>query len=195
MDVVDAIAAAPATDERPADPVAIESTTIEQVVLPPEPSPPPPPTDAELAARLALTVDGQQLQPQTITGAGLVRDYAADDPITTGQRQIAEAQGRGLADVSIVVAGLDLASGEPLDITGLRIEGADGALALLPFAALITNDQGLTATPATLGEHDVQTLTSADQDVAITGYVDGDLVLLIRTDDEAARDELLAQLP
>lgn len=195
MDVVDAIAAAPVTDERPIKPVAIESTTIEQVVLPPEPSPAPPTTDEELAARVALTVGGQRLQPQTITGAGLERDYAADDPITVGLRQIAEGQGRGMADVSIVVAGLDLASGEPLDITGLRVQGADGAAMMVPFATLITNDQGIAATPATLGQHDVWTITSDDQDVAITGYVDGDLVLLIRTNDEAARDELLAQLP
>lgn len=195
MDVVDAIAAAPATDERPTDPVAILSTAIEQVVLPPEPSAPPPTTDEELAARLALTVDGQRLQPQTITGSGLERDYAANDPITVGLRQIAEGQGRGLSDVSIVVAGLDLASGSPLDVTGLQVRGADGAALLQPFAALITNDQALTTTPATLGGRDVVVVTSSDQDVTITGYVDGDLVLLIRTDDEAARDELLSQLP
>ncbi|MFN8519278.1 MAG: peptidylprolyl isomerase [Chloroflexota bacterium] len=195
MDVVDAIAAAPTNGESPVDPVAIRSTTVEQVVLPPEPSPPPLTTDDELAGRLALTVDGQTLQPQTITGTGLEDEYGADDPVTSGIRQIAEGLGRGMGDVSVVVAGLDLASGQPLDITGLRIQGADATSALLPFATLVTGDAGITSTPATLGSHDVTTLASADQDVPITGYVDGDLALLIRTADEAARDEVLGQLP
>jgi hypothetical protein len=195
MDVVDAIAAAPTNGESPVTPVAIQSTTIEQVVLPPEPTAPPPSTDDELAARMALEVDGQTLQPQTITGTGLEREYGADDPATSGIRAIAEGLGRGMGDVSVVVAGVDLASGQPLDITGLRIQGADATSALLPFATLVTGDAGLTSTPATLADHAVTTLASADQDVPITGYVDGDLALLIRTADEAARDEVLGQLP
>ena len=106
-----------------------------------------------------------------------------------------EAQGRTLADVSIVVAGRNLSSGQPIDITGLRLKGADGSDFLLPFAALITGDPGVTATPATLGGQEVQLVTgSGEGSVPITGYVDDDLVLLIRTADEVARDEVLAAL-
>lgn len=195
MDVVDAIAAGPTSGDQALEPVAIESTSIEQVVLPPEPSPPPATTDVKLGRRVALVVDGQQLQPQTITGTGLEREFAADDPITVGLRGIAEAQGRTLADASIVVAGTDLSSGQPIDITGLRLRGADGGAFLLPFAALITGDAAVTASPATMGGHEVQVLTGAAQTVPITAYVDDDLVLLIRTADEAARDEFLSQLP
>lgn len=198
MEVADAIAAGPSSgppDDRALEPVAIDTTTIEQVVLPAEPSPPPPTTDEDLARRLTLTVDGRQLQPQTIVGTALAQQYGADDPVAVGLRQIAEAQGRGLDDVSIVVAGLDLANGAPLDITGLRVRGADGTAMVVPFATLITGDDGITATPAMSGGRDVLTLTGPEQDVGITAYVDGDLVLLIRTDDAAARDEVLGQLP
>jgi cyclophilin family peptidyl-prolyl cis-trans isomerase len=195
MEVVDAIAAGPTSGDQALEPVAIESVTIEQVVLPPEPSSPPSTRDDDLARLLAVTVAGQTLQPQTITGYGLQRDYAADDPITTGLRAIAEAEGRTLQDVSIGVAGRDLPDGRPADITALRVGGADGSALVAPFAALITGDESLTATPATLVDKRVQTLTGSGQDVPITAYVIDDTVLLIRTADQTARDEILGQLP
>lgn len=195
MDVVDAIADAPLSGESPLDPVAIESTTVEQVVMPAEPSPPPPATDEDLAARLRLTVGGQQLEPQTITGAGLVDQFGADDAVTVGLRAIAEGQGKTLEDVSIVVAGADLANGAPVDITGLQVRGADGTALVQPFAALITGDDAIVADPVTVAGRAGYSVTGADVPVAITAVVADDLALLIRTDDTAARDELIAQLP
>jgi peptidyl-prolyl cis-trans isomerase B (cyclophilin B) len=195
MDVVDAIAAAPRSGERPVEPVAIESTTVEQVVLPPEPSSAPPVTDDELGQRLVLSVSGQLLQPQSITGTGLVQAFGADDPLTSGLQAIAEDLGATLADVSVAVAGVDLSSGQKLDITALRVHGVDAASLVTPFAALITGDDTLTATPATFAGKNVQSLTGSGQDVPITAYVVDDSVLLIKTADEAARDEVLGQLP
>ncbi len=198
MEVVDAIAAGPSSgppDDRALEPVAVESTSIEQVVLPPEPSAPPPTTDADLARRVALSVGGQVLAPQTITGYGLEQGYGADDPITVGLRQIAESQGATLQDVSIVVTGVDLPSGLPIDITGLQVRGADAAALVTPFAALITGDDSVTTSLTTRAGKSVLEVTGAKQEVPVTGYVDGDLVLLIRTADEAARDEVLGQLP
>lgn len=198
MDVADAIAAGPSSgppDDRALEPVAIDSTSIEQVVLPPEPTPPAAETDEELARLVRISVAGQALEPYTITGDGLLRVYGADDPITTGLQAIAEDVGATLHEASIVVAGLDLPSGRPLDISGLRVQGADAAALVAPFAALITGDEDLTLTPATHAGRDVLDMTGAGQDIAITAYASGDHVLLIRTADEAARDEVLTQLP
>lgn len=198
MEVADTIAAGPSSgppDDRALEPVAIESASIEQVVLPPEPSPPAPMTDEELARLLAISVGGQPLEPQTITGDGLLGVYGADDPITSGVRTIAEDVGRTLQDVSIVVAGFDLPSGEPLDVSGLRVRGAASADLVAPFAALITGDDALTVTPATHAGREVSDVTGAGQAIPITAYTNDDHVLLIRTADEAARDEVLGQLP
>ncbi len=198
MDVADAIAAGPSSgppDDRALEPVTIESTSIEQVVLPPEPTPPASETDDELARIVAVTVAGRVLEAYTITGDGLRRVYGADDPITTGLQAIAEGVGATLQDASIVVAGVDLPNGQPLDISGLRVRGADGTALVAPFASLITGGEDLMVTPTTHAGRDVLELTGAGQDVAITGYVNEDHVLLIRTADGAARDEVLAQLP
>lgn len=198
MEVADLIAAGPSSgppDDRALEPVAIESTSIEQVVLPPEPTPPASEVDDGLARLVAVSVAGQVLEPHTITGDGLLRIYGADDSLTTALRTIAEGVGATIGDVSIVVAGLDLPGGRPLDVSGLRVRGVDAAALVTPFAALITGDEGLTATPVTHAGRQVLDVTSAGQEVPITGYVSGDHVLLIRTADEAARDEILTQLP
>ena len=198
MDVVDAIAAGPSSgppDDQALEPVAIESTAIEQVVLPPEPSAAPPTAAEELADLVALSVGGQELAPQSVTGAGLESQFSADDPVVTTIRGFAEAAGKTMDDVALVVAGADLASGQPLDITGLRIVGSDASQHALSFAQLITGDETVVSTPATYADKDVLVLTGNEQDVPITAYVSGDIVLLIRTADEAARDEVLAGLP
>jgi hypothetical protein len=175
--------------------VAIESTSIEQVVLPPEPTPLAPEVDEDLARLVTVSVAGQTLEPHTITGDGLRRVYGVDDPITTGLEAITAGVGATLHEASIVVAGLDLPSGRPLDISGLRVRGADGAALVAPFASLISGGVDFTVTPTTHAGRDVLELTGEGQDVPITGYVNEDHVLLIRTADEVARDEILAQLP
>ncbi|MET0772564.1 MAG: peptidylprolyl isomerase [Candidatus Limnocylindrales bacterium] len=208
MEVADAIAAGPSTgppEDRALEPVAIESTSIEQVVLPAEPSPAPPTAEEALAALVAVSVAGQQLQPQAISGAGLEAQFGPDDPVVTGLRAIAESAGRSLEDVALAVGGSDLPSGELLDITALRVAGADAAQLVVPFASLVTSNGGVTATPATLGGREVMVVAyapaasvppdGASQQVPITAYVSGDTVVLIRTADEPARDEILAALP
>jgi cyclophilin family peptidyl-prolyl cis-trans isomerase len=198
MDVADAIAAGPSSgppEDRALEPVAIETTTIEQVVLPPEPSAPPPTAVDEFANLLRLSVGGQQLEPQAITGAALEQQFGPTDSAVVGLREIAVAAGRTMDDVSLVGAEADLASGQPLDITALRIEGTDAAQHVVPFAALITGVEGITTTPATLAGRDVLVVGGGEQSVPITAYVLGDTVFLIRTADEAARDEVLTGLP
>lgn len=195
MDVVDQIAAGPASGDQALEPVAVESTTIEDVILPAEPSPPPPTIDEDLAGTVRLTVGGQALTPQTITGTAMESQFGSEDSIVVGLRQLAEGQGRTMDDVSVVVAGLELADGSLFDITGLRLRGADAASLVVPFTALITGDTSITATPSTLGGKEVLVVSGSDQPVPITGYVNGEFLLLIRTSDAAARDEVLAQLP
>ncbi len=208
MDVADAIAAGPSTgppEDRALEPVAIDSTTIEQVVLPPEPSPAPPSAEEQLADLIAVSVAGQQLQPRAISGTGLESQFGPADPAVAGLREIAEAAGRTLEELTLAVTGTDLPSGQPIDISVLRVAGAEGAQFVEPFARLITNDQGVTAAPATLGGREVLVLAYSPvasappsgslPQVPITAYVNEDTVVLIRTADEAARDEVLAALP
>ena len=123
MDVVDAIAAGPSSgppDDLALEPVAIESVSIEQVVLPPEPSAPPAADDPELAANVPATVSGQPIARQSIRGDALQRQFGADDPVVAGLADIAESLGRTLSDVSFVAAHAELPSGDPLDLTGFR---------------------------------------------------------------------------
>jgi cyclophilin family peptidyl-prolyl cis-trans isomerase len=198
MDVVDTIAAGPSSgppEDRALEPVAIGSTAIEQVVLPPEPSPPPPTAEEQLAELLAVSVAGRPLEPRAISGTRLAGQFGAEDPVVSGLQAIAEGSGHTLEDVALAVAGSDLPSGLPLDITALRIAGTDASDFVLPFARIITSDPTVTATPSTLAGHDVQLMTGSTQHVPITGVVIGDSVVLIRTADEGARDEVLAALP
>jgi cyclophilin family peptidyl-prolyl cis-trans isomerase len=195
MDVVDAIAAAPTSGERPVDPVAIESTSIEQVVLPPEPSPPPAADDPELVAKVPQSVSGQALDRRSITGDALQREFGTTDPLISGLADIAQGQGKTLSDLSLVVAHADLPSGQPVDVTGVWIRGADGSSLVVPIASLVIQDDALTATPSTISGRDVQLLASTDQAVPTTGFASGDIVWLIHTADEAARDELITALP
>jgi peptidyl-prolyl cis-trans isomerase B (cyclophilin B) len=208
MEVADAIAAGPSSgppEDRALEPVAITSTTIEQVVLPPEPSPAPPTAAEQLADLITISVAGQQLQAQAISGTDLESQFGPTDPAVTGFRDMAGSVGRSLADLALAVTGANLASGQPIDITALRIEGADGALLVEPFARLISNDPGVTATPATLGGREVLVVShppvaSSAPDgtpawLPITAVVSGDTVILVQTADEPARDEVLAALP
>jgi cyclophilin family peptidyl-prolyl cis-trans isomerase len=198
MEVADAISQGPSSgppEDRALEPVAIDSTTIEQIVLPLEPTPPPRSAAEALAELLATSVGGQQLRPQAISGSDLASQFGPTDETVMGLRAIAESSGRTLDDLVIAVAGADLPSGQPLDITALRIEGADATALLLPFASLITQDEGVTATPGNLAGRDVHIVTGGTQAVPITALVTGDTVVLIRTADEAARDEVLAALP
>jgi cyclophilin family peptidyl-prolyl cis-trans isomerase len=195
MDVVDAIAAGPTSGDQALEPVAIESTSIEQVVLPAEPTPPPPTTDEALARSLAITVSGQVLATRSITGPALASAYAPDDPTVAALRAMVEASGATLEDLSIAAASADLPSGQPLDITALRISGTDAAQHLLPFARIILQDDAVTSTPATVAGKEVFTLAMPGQPFPITAYVNGDTLFLITTPDEAARDEVLSQLP
>jgi cyclophilin family peptidyl-prolyl cis-trans isomerase len=198
MEVADAISEGPSTgppDDRALEPVAIDSTVIEQVVLPPEPSPPPQSAEEALAELIAVSVGGQELRPQAISGPNLESQFGPTDPTVIGLREIAESSGHTLEDLTIAVSGADLPSGRPLDITALRIAGADGTQLLLPFAKLITEDQGVTAAPGNVAGRDVQIVRGGAQAVPITALVTGDTVILIRTADEAARDEVLAALP
>ena len=139
MDVVDAIAAGPSSgppDDLALEPVAIESVSIEQVVLPPEPSAPPAADDPELAANVPATVSGQPIARQSIRGDALQRQFGADDPVVAGLADIAESLGRTLSDVSFVAAHAELPSGDPLDLTGFRIRDTDGSSLIVPLAAL-----------------------------------------------------------
>ena len=165
------------------------------MVLPPEPSAPPASDDPELAAKVPATVSGQPLARQSITGDALQREFGADDPVVAGLARIAEGEGRTLSDVSFVAAHAELPSGEPVDVTGFRIRDTDASKLVVPIAALITKDDAITATSRFVAGRDVQVLSSSATSVPISGFASGDVVWLIHTADEVARDELVATIP
>ena len=198
MDIVDTIASGPSSgppDDLALEPVAIDSVTIEQVVLPPEPSAPPASDDPELAAKVPATVSGQQIARQSITGDALQREFGADDPVVAGLATMAEGEGRTLSDVSFVAAHAELPSGEAVDVTGFRFRDTDASRLVVPIAALITQDDAITSTPLSVGGREIQVLSSTGTPVPITGFASGDVVWLIHTADDAARDELVAAIP
>ncbi|MBX3028749.1 MAG: peptidylprolyl isomerase [Chloroflexi bacterium] len=198
MDVVDAVASRPNAPggDSPVDPVRIVSTAMETATMPVEvaPTPTPRPDDPELAARVPVTVGGVTLRTVSVSGWGLVSEFGADDPLLVELRELAETRGATLEELSLVVAGANLTSGELLDVTGFRLPGGVLADAVVDLAHIVTGTTTLTATPTTVAGRDAYSVTGLALDVPITGLVTGDIVWLIRTADVAARDELLLAL-
>jgi cyclophilin family peptidyl-prolyl cis-trans isomerase len=198
MEVADAIAAGRSTgppEDRALDPVIIETAIQEAVVLPPEPSPAPRMDDPELAAQVPATVVGTPLTVQSITGEGIVTGFAPDDPLVLGFQEMANDKGFAMDDLSLVVAGAALPSGMTVDLRGLRVRGADASTLIASFAAVMIGDDDFTGEVVTLGGREVTVLTSDKLTVPVTALASGDVVWLVVTGDEPARDELLAALP
>ena len=200
MDVVDAIAAGPSTghsDDRALEPVAIESTTIEQVVLPPEPSPRA--ADRRGGARRTWSRSAWRDSSSSRRASRAPASRRSSVPTIRSWPACARSPsppGGRSSDVALAVAGLDLPSGQPLDVTALRVGGADAAQLVVPFASLVTSDDGVTAMPATLGGRDVMAMTygpitstppdgARPQRAPSPRTWSGDTVVLIRTADEA----------
>ncbi len=199
MEVVDAIAAMPNQpgDDTPVDPVLITDTAIETVEMPVEVAPTPTPAtdDPELMARVPSTVGGSPLAPTSISGFGLTSEFGAGDPLVVVLQEYATERGHGLEDLSLVVAGVDLANGQPVDLTGIRLRGttptADDVQAL---ARIVSSSAAPIASPFPMAGHDGFMIIDSASPVPVAAIIAGDTVWLIRTADTAARDELVTVL-
>ena len=189
------------------------------IPVPPTPTDQPAPSfygDAELAAMLPTTIAGSQVDIQTMSGADILAQMAADPDY---QAQMQELQGkltgmgRTLADVSIADGSFstDVSFG---DIIAVRIKGADVASVtndLLPL--LFADAVDPVQTPVVIAGKNVSILTdgplessppSVSPDASIDPYAvaqdrayvypKGDVLWFV-TADEPALTEVFQKLP
>jgi peptidyl-prolyl cis-trans isomerase B (cyclophilin B) len=119
MDVVDAIVARGPASDLIEDPVRIQSASIEEVQLPPEPTPPPPSASEEAAAALAAML------PESVAGIDLLDRAAFDSTVVLPE-----------ADPALIEELEAVASEKGTDLQGLSIARASGATEET-FAAIV----------------------------------------------------------
>lgn len=195
MDVVDAIVAAREPSNQIADPVRIESTSIEQVELPPEPTPAPPsPAEAaadELAALMPQSAGGYDLQQIVYTleevGAQFDREVVAE------LQTLADEAGADLSLMSIAQASASDAEGF-VSIAAASIPGVAGEASLAPVAQLLLPGADVNDTSEeTFGERTTTVVDLGDGQVAHV-FASGDVVWFVITDVEDV-ESIVTALP
>jgi peptidyl-prolyl cis-trans isomerase B (cyclophilin B) len=196
MDVVDAIAARGPAADQIEDPVRIQSASIEQVELPPEPTAAPP-TEAELAAEaLSARMPGQIAGIELVDKAAFTSDQIlAQAPAeqVAALTAAAEAHGTDLARLAIASAGTSASDAFAALVAG-TVPGIPAEEILLPMAGLVL---GLGGEPA-FREQTVagKTLLRFDLDSGQTAYAlpRGEIVWVVLAD-EGSLEEIVGSLP
>jgi peptidyl-prolyl cis-trans isomerase B (cyclophilin B) len=196
MDVVDAIVARGPASDRIEDPVRIQSATIEQVDLPPEPTTPPP-TEAELAAEALLA-----RLPTEIAGIALVdRTSFAADVLSGGLPPealdalgvVAESHGTDLGQLSLARAGGPHGETYTSLLAG-TIVGVPADEALLPMArAVLGIGEETVSTEETIADRTVTRFELPSGQLAYA-IPSGDVVWVFLTD-EGSLEEVVSSLP
>jgi len=196
MDVVDAIVAQGPASDQIEDPVRIQSATIEQVELPPEPTPAPP-TAGERAAEALLA----QL-PADVAGVELVDRVSFSSEQIVGQVPqeqladlvaVAEAHGTDLAALALARAGGSSGDSDAAIVVG-SVPGVPADETLMPMARLVL---GLPAEAASTEESVAgRTVTRFDLESGQTAYAipNGEVVWLVLAD-PASLEALVSSLP
>jgi hypothetical protein len=181
------------------DPVVIESATVEQVTLPPEPSrePLPPPGAPDLEALFPTEIGGEPVTGlRSANGLELRQQFAPGVPATTQLEAILGGQGKTIEDMSVATGGA-LTDGGPVTITIVQVDGADVSQLIGGFGAFIMEDDGVQQQPANVGGKTVVVLTPGPDGPSldpIHAYASGDLLWLVSAT-EPLLSEILTKLP
>ena len=181
MDVVDAIAARGPEADVIEDPVIMQSVTIEQVDLPPEPTLPPP-TASELAAasleaRIPTEVGNLTLGTQSVANEEFLRG-TEEDPSAIELASIAEANGATIDELGVAIGGADDQADSYLTVLGASIAGVPADEMAAPMIALtLSNEEIIETTQTTIAGKDVTLITAAP------GESDGDKFYVISEGD------------
>jgi peptidyl-prolyl cis-trans isomerase B (cyclophilin B) len=196
MDVVDAIVARGPASDQIDDPVRIQSASIEQVELPPEPTPAPP-SAAEvaadaLAAQVPQVVAGIELVDRASFSSDAILAQVAPD-ILAELETLAEAHGTDLERLSIArAAGGDETSFVTLVASSIEgVEAADG-LAALGRLVLGVGEDAVTTTETIAGREVTRIELAPDQ---VAYVLAGEDVVWFLVADEDNLEEVVAALP
>jgi hypothetical protein len=196
MDVVDAIVQRGPASDRIEDPVRIQSATIEQVELPPDPTAAPP-TAGELAAE-ALVAQ----MPTEIAGIELLdtASFSSDQIVAqvppdqiAGLTAAAEAHGTDLSLMALARAGGSAGDAFASIVAG-SVPGVPAEEALVPIARLVLGlAEGAASTEQVIAE---RTVTRFDLDSGQVAYAlpVGEIVWIFLTDD-GSLEEVVGSLP
>lgn len=200
MDVVDAIVERGPASDQIEDPVRIQSATVEQVTLPPEPTPAPPSAaqvaaDA-LAAQLPAEVAGIELADRASFSSDQISQQAPAESLAD-LAAAAEASGTDLERFSIArAAGGD--SDTFATILAASIEGVPGAEALEPMATFILGlGEDSTFSDEQIAGRGVKRIALAPEaspDQVAYAIPSGDVVWFLIAD-EGSLEEVISSLP
>jgi peptidyl-prolyl cis-trans isomerase B (cyclophilin B) len=195
MDVVDAMVAARPPSDQIDDPVRIDSISIEQVELPPEPTPMPP-SPAEVVAQ-----DLKDLLPESAGGYDLQQiAYTLEDVGVQFDRDIiAELQGiadANEADLSLMsFAQASAGDGDGfVSVAAGSIPGVPGEQVFDAVSRLLLTDvDTTTATEETLGDRATTVIDLGDDQLAYA-FTSGDVVWFVITSVEDV-ESIVTALP
>lgn len=200
MEVVDAIVERGPASDRIEDPVRIQSATVEQVTLPPEPTPVPP-TAAQvaadaLAAQLPAEVAGIELVDRAIFSSDQIAQQAPPESLAD-LAAVAEANGTDLERFAITRAAGG--GGETFaTVLAASIEGVPGATVLEPMASFILGlVEESTITDEQIAGRDVKRISLAPEsspDQVAYAVASGDIVWFLIAD-EGSLEEVVSSLP
>ncbi len=200
MDVVDAIVERGPASDQIEDPVRIQSATVEQVTLPPEPTPAPP-TAAQiaadaLAAQLPAEVAGIELVDRASFSSDQIAQQVPPESLAD-LAAVADANGTDLERFSIARAAGG--GGETFaTVLAASIEGVPGADVLEPMASFILGlVEESTITDEQIAGRDVKRIALAPEsnpDQVAYAVTSGDIVWFLIAD-EGSLEGVVSSLP